>query len=419
MKIKKVNIVNFKNLKNLEKEINGSNILLLADNEKGKSSFMQAIRVALGSSDMPPKPITDGEQNGQIEVVTDENGNEYTFRMVFEDGKKPFLEVTAPDGLRDHRKSAIGSIVGQIDFDLHEFVRMSDSTSGRKEQVKIIRSLLPQEIQDDLTKHEERIAMHFETRTSVNRDIKHLKGFIAESGLQPKDFEAFAKPVDTEQLQETYNKALEANNKITTIRDRSESRQLEIQRIESEIERLSREKKHYDEKEKLAKDFLSKFKEKDLQPQLDALNNATDHNTKHNRVKDFEGKRVELEKLEGESGDLTALIDSSREALSDAVRNDIDMPVADLAFNEETLLYKGQEVNINTLSTSQIMHLGIQLKMAQNPNVKVLFIENGESLGLEKLKQIQELCKEFDYQIIMEQVERGTDELKIEIMPKY
>ena len=57
--------------------------------------------------------------------------------------------------------------------------------------------------------------------------------------------------------------------------------------------------------------------------------------------------------------------------------------------------------------------------MAQNPNVKVLFIENGESLGLEKLKQIQELCKEFDYQIIMEQVERGTDELKIEIMPKY
>jgi hypothetical protein len=64
------------------------------------------------------------------------------------------------------------------------------------------------------------------------------------------------------------------------------------------------------------------------------------------------------------------------------------------------------------------MYLGIQLKMAKSPNVNAIFLQRGESLGIKKLKLIQELCKEKGYQIIMEKVEAGTDELKIEIMPE-
>ena len=419
MKIMRVSIVNFKNLRKLEKEIKGKNILLLADNEKGKSSFMQAIRITLGSGDMPPTPITHGEQNGQIEVVTDENGNEYTFRMTFQEGKKPMLEVIAPNGLRDNRKSAIGSIVGEIDFDLHKFVTMSETTAGRKEQIKIIRSLLPEEVQRDLNEHEDRIEMHFETRANINREIKALKGFIEESGLQPLDFKMYENPVDTQRLQSDYNKQLEENAKIQGVKDRFETRKDEITRINDEIKRLQDQKSKQEVDQANAEKYLDKNKIKDTEAKQHQLNTANEHNIKHSRVKDFAAKMAELTKREEESGELTALIDSSREALADAVRNDIEMPVPDLTFNEDTLLYKGQEVNINTLATSQIMHLGIQLKMAQHPNVKVLFIENGESLGIKKLKQIQDLCKEFDYQIIMEQVERGTDELKIEIMPKY
>jgi hypothetical protein len=62
------------------------------------------------------------------------------------------------------------------------------------------------------------------------------------------------------------------------------------------------------------------------------------------------------------------------------------------------------------------MHLGIKLKMAENPDLGILFIQRGESLGAQRLKDIQDLAKKYDWQIIMEQVERGNEKLTIEIM---
>lgn len=54
MKVKKVSIKDFKVLKNIEKEINGNNIILLGDNGKGKSSFIQFIEIALGKQTTIP-----------------------------------------------------------------------------------------------------------------------------------------------------------------------------------------------------------------------------------------------------------------------------------------------------------------------------------------------------------------------------
>jgi len=84
-------------------------------------------------------------------------------------------------------------------------------------------------------------------------------------------------------------------------------------------------------------------------------------------------------------------------------------------FGAEALYYNGVEVNTDSLSESQIMELGIKMKIAQNPKLDVLLIENGQNLGLKKLQAIQKM----GYQIIMEQVERGLEELRIEIMPEY
>ncbi len=418
MKIEKVTIENFKNITNLEEAIEGKSILLLAENGKGKSSFMQAIQVALGSSKMPPNPITDGEESGSIEVITDEEGNQYTFKMKMEKGKPPVVEVTAPNGIRDRRKSIIGSIVGEIDFDLHEFVRLSESTTGKKKQVEIIKSFFPEEIKTKLAEIELKIANTFEDRTEVNRKAKFVTGALNEFGLSKEDFKTYATVIDITKAQADYEAANKLNSEITGVEDRMKDRTAEIDRLKGQLKLIKASIGTNETLNIEAEEFLKDNKVQDLQSLSEKMETAQSHNLKAQKVQEYKEKTLEKEKYETEAGEMTALIESSRQALADHVR-DMDMPVDGLSFNDEALLYHGHEVDINTLSTSEIMHLGIQLKMAKNPNVKVLFVENGESLGTERLKEIQKLCEKYDYQIIMEQVERGTEELKVQIMPKF
>jgi len=87
-----------------------------------------------------------------------------------------------------------------------------------------------------------------------------------------------------------------------------------------------------------------------------------------------------------------------------------------LTVDADSLIYNGVPVSSASLSSSEIMHLGIKLKMAENPDLGILFIQRGESLGAKRLKDIQDLAKKYDWQIIMEQVERGNEKLTIEIM---
>jgi len=101
MHVKNVTIQNFKNIVELNQEING-NIILLGDNDMGKSSFMQAIMIAAGAKDMiPPNPINNGQEKAEVIVETDEG---YTLVAKFKKGKSlPELSLTGPDGIREKR----------------------------------------------------------------------------------------------------------------------------------------------------------------------------------------------------------------------------------------------------------------------------------------------------------------------------
>lgn len=114
---------------------------------------------------------------------------------------------------------------------------------------------------------------------------------------------------------------------------------------------------------------------------------------------------------------MTALIDSTRQVIQDAIR-DMDSPIEGLGFDSEQLLYKGVPVNPDSLSKSEIMELGIKLKIAENPDAGVLFIQEGESIGAKRLEEIKEIAAKNNFQIIMEQVERGNEKLTVELVSK-
>ncbi len=80
------------------------------------------------------------------------------------------------------------------------------------------------------------------------------------------------------------------------------------------------------------------------------------------------------------------------------------------------LTYKGIPVSPDSLSTSEIIELGVRLKMAENPELGILFLEHGESLGKERMKVILDICKKNNFQVILEEVRRGQEKLTIEII---
>ena len=116
-----------------------------------------------------------------------------------------------------------------------------------------------------------------------------------------------------------------------------------------------------------------------------------------------------------EAGELTVKIESERQAISDTIKS-MDSPVEGLSFEDESLVYNGVPVNENNLSTSEIMELGIRLKMAENPEFGIIFLQRGESLGKDRLKLIQELAKKNNFQLIIEEVQRGQEELVVQFI---
>ncbi len=76
-------------------------------------------------------------------------------------------------------------------------------------------------------------------------------------------------------------------------------------------------------------------------------------------------------------------------------------------------------IHQDTMSKAEQTMFEAQLKMIGLTNTEVLFIGSGESIGLKLLRELQVECDKLNIQIIMEEVERGTEALELRIMPDY
>jgi len=424
IKIQKVAIKNFKVLKNVEKEINGNSVFLIAENGRGKSSFMQAIQIALGNSSSIPKEMT-GE--GVVELT--KNGEPYTFSFKTSKDGKPKLSVTLPNGLKDDKKGVIAGIVGSLDFDIDEFVKLSETTVGKKKQVEEFKKLLPQEFINGLKEYELKIKNIYDERTEVNRKIETLEGFIRESPLFGNDLNT--QPVDVTNLSAELEKANAHNQKIKDVKlrfdERAKSIQAKVDRtnaINEEIEALKAELIELDRTsqteatvQKQAEKFIAEAKVIDTSEILTQINNASEINIKASKAVDHKAKLKQLDGFKESAGDLTVQLEVTKQTISDAIK-DFDSPVEGLSFDVDQLIYNNIPVDAASLSTSEIIHLGIKMKIAANPDAGLLFIEHGESLGAKRLQDILELAKKYDLQMFIEEVKRGQDELQIEIIPE-
>ena len=426
MKIKRVSFKNYRNVPDMEKELDGCNILLVADNRFGKSNFIKGLLGTLGGN-FGKGAIKNGQDRAEIEVrLSDfENeqpipGTDYTFRAVItKKGEEEVVkwEVMAPNGMRDTKKTVIGTIAGELELG-YNFVELSKTKSGKKQQIEIIKSFLDETTRKDLAVFESQAAHLYEQRTNIGRDLKSAQGFIKEAGLNPDDFTKYARPIDIKALLSEKDAIVKKNTQVNQVKARRDERGSRLLKIREQIAALQAEEQDLLNQDNQANEWLLQNHVSVTESLDSAIADAEQHNKMHERVMMLSKKQAEAAKLEENVQDLTVQYNLTKYAIAEAIRT-MELPIEGVSFDEETLYYNGKPVDTDHMSQAEIMLFEAMLQMCKAPGAEVVFIQRGESIGRELFVELQSKAKVLGFQLIVEKMEMDTKELKVEFMPDF
>jgi uncharacterized coiled-coil DUF342 family protein len=293
---------------------------------------------------------------------------------------------------------------------------LSKTKAGRKEQVDIYKRFLPSDVIEFMDKMELKIKNTYDDRTALNRDIKNLEGSINLHPLinEISIIDTFKKINIDDAFAELKN-ANEVNDKIKGVESGIEQRKKELEDLKNKIAELTLKCESVSSEIEKGNAWLSKNKKIDISAIEHKIQSATPINTKADQAEQLMSELTKVRKLREQVGEMTALIESSKQAIIETIQQ-IDSPVDGLTYDDEGLYWNGIAVTPDNLSTSEIIELGVRLKMCENPELGMLFIEHGESIGTERLKIIKDIADKAGWQILMEQVERGNKNIHIEIL---
>lgn len=475
MIIKRLELVNFQVISKFNADFEGNVYFITGDNELGKSTVLKAIGALLtGARDAVLK---NGENKGFARMVIGDDGEEYKVELRYtKSNPRGTLSITQnSSGRRSDNVSMLQKILGYTDFDAVEFSRWSETAEGRRKQIEVVKSLLPEKVRKRIAEIDSEVIDLKDKRLFSNRELKQYNALCAEAenNLSSGDVEKFTVPKDITTLMQEQQVAAQLIEKAKTVRASREQRIIQLSAIPERIKqvdedylnkigniksRLIEARKAYEEKLALAE---KAYKEAQDMLTEDSKQVETD---KANQLKSIEEERADLERrkanadkwLEEYEKDNPEKLDTAERLkaaeeynkkcrivseykekvrLRDSVAKDVDamekrleklaserenlisdskLPIPGLSFTNEGLELNGVPFIAGKVSDSQIMEVAAKLIIASNPTVKVFRIARGESLGKNRLQAIINIAKENGFQGFIEEVKRGQDELIIE-----
>ena len=434
MIVKKLELVNFQVIKEFNADFDGNVYFITGDNELGKSTVLKAIGALLtGNRDAVLK---NGESKGFAKMIVGDDGEEYEVELKFTKANpRGTLSIKSKTtGMKSDNVSMLQKIFGYTDFDAVEFSRWSETAEGRRKQIEVVKSLLPEEVRTRIAEIDTTVAGLKTERTGVNRDLKTYKSIsdAAGQGLTTQDLKTYAKQKDITELMKEQAENAQLIEKAKTVRSALEQRKKQLEEIPERLaeakatyeKAIEEAKKAIERTEKLYKEAIAQIESEKADyearkanaEKLDTaeqLRKAEEHNKMAAKVADYlskkkqaDDKKAEAEKMDSEIAELSA----EREKLISSAK----LPISGLSFCDDGLVLNDVPFVAGKVSDSQIMEVAAKLIIASNPTVKVFRIARGESLGEKRLQSILDLAKKEGYQGFIESVVRGQHDLIIE-----
>lgn len=446
MIVKKLELVNFQVIKEFNADFDGNVYFITGDNELGKSTVLKAIGALLtGNRDAVLK---NGESKGFAKMIVGDDGEEYEVELKFTKANpRGTLSIKSKTtGMKSDNVSMLQKIFGYTDFDAVEFSRWSETAEGRRKQIEVVKSLLPEEVRTRIAEIDTTVAGLKTERTGVNRDLKTYKSIsdAAGQGLTTQDLKTYAKPKDITELMKEQAENAQLIEKAKTVSSALEQRKKQLEEIperlaaakatyekaieeakkaierteklyKEAIAQIESEKADYEARKANAEKWLANYEENNPE-KLDTaeqLRKAEEHNKMAAKVADYlskkkqaDDKKAEAENMDSEIAELSA----EREKLISSAK----LPISGLSFCDDGLVLNDVPFVAGKVSDSQIMEVAAKLIIASNPTVKVFRIARGESLGQKRLQAILDLAKKEGFQGFIESVVRGQQDLIIE-----
>lgn len=464
MYIKKLQLVNFQVIESFEAEFDGTVYFVTGDNELGKSTLLKAIGALLtGQRD---DVLRNGASKGFAKMIVGDDGEEYDVQLSFtENNPRGTLTIKQKStGMATNNVSMLQRIFGYQDFDAVEFSRWSETAEGRRKQIAVVKSLLPESVRLRLDDIATEVIELKDERTGINRDVKTFTTLrdSAAAILEPGDKEKYNSPIDVSELVEKAKADAQLIEKAKTVRSMLAQRiqqlseipvrinelenackancakadaDVEAARIAYEkakanaetvhrnwiedrdkgIAALNQQKMDAERRMNNAKEWLAEYEK--MNPEgsnaEELLAKAKEHNRRYESVRQYNERQVQLEQAKERANDINEHIAELEAERKELIAN-AQLPVDGLSFTDDGLLLNGVPFMPGKVSDSQTMEIAAKLVIASNPTVKVFRIARGESLGAKRLETIIDIAKRNGFQGFIEQVQRGQTEMLVE-----
>jgi len=435
LKLIRAEVKNFKSITHKIVEFNGRSAIILGKNGAGKSSLIQALTSPVNSKMVPLKPIKNGEENASIELTLSGNmgGEDQTYNVDMHftpRDKKGRITVTDENGSKiSDTKSMVNSIVGNIGFDILEFIDLGLTKDGKvskpgvKEQIDTLKSFLPTESRKRLFELDHEKSTIYEERAEINRDIKSNTAKLKDAEMDPQEIEKYSEKKDDSDIKAKMSSIGEEVSKYDRIANGLKDKEFQAGTLASTVEALAKELADKTKELELLNEDIQKGrdwikgKERPSMENLSAeLEEISAHNKKVDEVNSLKEFSKNARELQASADALTERYNAIDGEKANIFK-ETPLPVKGLEFSEDEILYNGLPFNANQHPSSTIIGIGIKIAMAMNPNLKVLIIKDGSLLDKKVLKFILKIVEKEGYQVFIETVDHeGEKDLEVQFI---
>lgn len=468
LKILHAEVENFKGLKPIKLDINGRSMMIVGPNASNKSSFLQAIMSPMNAKMKPTEAINVNEERAHIELtiggIVDGKETRYDVELRFsQDHKKGRLIVKDAEGSTlKSPKDSLAAIVGNISFDVDEFIALAKtakgtrSEAGVKQQIEILKELLPSDIRDQLLKCDADYAAFYTERKELNSEIKTLEA-QNQHEFSDEELKTYSQKKDVDGVKAKMNELGDAIQNWSHVSQGLAEKKAEISKIESlgfledhqhnmdalmnlitdfrkpkeqtnatflvhcnkykseledKINRIKTLPKLLEEVQK-GEEWLQNNPKPSTETLMAQLTEAEEWNKKCDQVAGIMKRYETIIEKKKDSDALSKAITESKEAKKKIFASN-PLPVEGLSFDEENVLYKGLPFNEDHHPSSHIIGIGVKIAIAMNPNLKVVMIKDGSLLDKTTANYILQIIEEAGYQLFIEMVSWNGAEMAME-----
>jgi len=418
-------------------------------NDQGKTSFLDAIAMALGGAVMcPEEPLKRGEDEGSVTVALEGEPTRHLppmrvtrrFWRTDEGEHKSALTVVSDDAFRSapgEQQRLLSSLVSFVTFDPMKF--MSAKPKDQFEKLTQLAGL-------NLDAEDAAIAREMESRKDLKKDLARVKseGETLRDELTVPYEKVPDEEVSPDEIVERLNAAnahnaevANAESSIYSLVSQVEAATLSVTKAEkdeasaaAEVQRLTKalaeakaEKKAVSASVKEAKKVLDtkkslhqsqvekvgKMERRDTEPILSELNKVSETNAAVSLKRRINAKRDEYRAVAGLVERADKKIETLREKKLKKIA-EAKWPIEGLSVNTEdkVVLYNGFPLSSQTSVSSQ-MKVGIAIGAALNPNLKLIIVRDASLLDEESLQEVVLYAAERGFQLFVERVGSGAE----------